>query len=794
MSTLHLSLLGPPEVRVDARVVTFPTRKALALLAYLALEPGSHPRELLALLLWPEASSERSYGSLRNTFSRLQTALREPGDRSPSPHLASTHLALAIGADADLILDLQIVEHAYALARAERSSRTSANPSTSLPALLAAMDCYRGDFLAGFSLGDAPAFDDWVGSQREAWRRRMGLILDRLSEIQYANGDLAQAAETAARWIVHDGLNEVAYRRKMRAHFAAGERGQALDTFEACRALLQTELHVAPEPDTQALADRIRAPHPGSISPIPDGDPSPTATTTAVTYLESVFAGRDVERRLLDHHYQSAVNGVPQVVVLRGEAGIGKSRLAHAFMSSVAVDGACVLQGGAFESGSHIPFQPWVEALRGALERGLIDRLTVKQTGWGALAQLVPDWPGREPDGLTKEDAHGRAAASTEHRHIFEALASLTQSLSEQSPLVILLDDLQWADGATLDTVSYAVRYWRAAAAHILVLIGIRAEALVPSVPPQPVDLSLWLSQLAHDAEVSQVELEPLSEDDTLRMVGSLLASPSPDFAQWIFNETHGHPFYLMETLKDLLERGALHPQRTTHGQWLFAVDHAHDLGQAVRVPSTVRFVIRSRLARLSPGAFNLLAAGTILDHGLTFDRLCAVANLTPDLGLPALDEILSARLLREVGQLGRASVYAFANDMIRDVAYTEAGDARRRLFHKRALETLEVEQDSAAMLAHHALAAGAVSAALAHSLAAGEEALRVSATHEARAHLDNARRLVQEAALAGAENEARLRDLYAQLGQAFELIDDPAQAAEAYADRGRLSSNRPRS
>ena len=109
-------------------------------------------------------------------------------------------------------------------------------------------------------------------------------------------------------------------------------------------------------------------------------------------------------------------------------------------------------------------------------------------------------------------------------------------------------------------------------------------------------------------------------------------------------------------------------------------------------------------------------------------------------------------------------------------------------------LETLEVEQDSAAMLAHHALAAGAVSAALAHSLAAGEEALRVSATHEARAHLDNARRLVQEAALAGAENEARLRDLYAQLGQAFELIDDPAQAAEAYADRGRLSSNRPRS
>jgi DNA-binding SARP family transcriptional activator len=96
--------------------------------------------------------------------------------------------------------------------------------------LQSAVACQRSDFIAGFSLGDAPSFDDWAATQREIWTRRLGLILDRLSEIQFAEGEFAGATETASRWIALDGLNEIAYRRKMRAHFAAGERRQALET------------------------------------------------------------------------------------------------------------------------------------------------------------------------------------------------------------------------------------------------------------------------------------------------------------------------------------------------------------------------------------------------------------------------------------------------------------------------------------------------------------------------------------------------------------------------------------
>jgi hypothetical protein len=112
-------------------------------------------------------------------------------------------------------------------------------------------------------------------------------------------------------------------------------------------------------------------------------------------------------------------------------------------------------------------------------------------------------------------------------------------------------------------------------------------------------------------------------------------------------------------------------------------------------------------LNRLSPNAFSLLAGGAVLEQRLTFERLCAISNVSEDLALPALDELISGRLLLETVHPGVTGAYAFTNDMLRDVVYTEAGDARRRLFHQRALKILEAAGDSAAVLAHHALAAG---------------------------------------------------------------------------------------
>jgi predicted ATPase len=271
-------------------------------------------------------------------------------------------------------------------------------------------------------------------------------------------------------------------------------------------------------------------------------------------------------------------------------------------------------------------------------------------------------------------------------------------------------------------------------------------------------------------------------------MIQSILSPPDTDFAQWLYDETHGHPLYLMETLKDLLERNVLHPNRREEEKWTFAVDAEHDLGRAVRVPSTVYAVIRSRLNRLSPDAFSLLAVGAVLEYQITFEHLCAISKVVEDLALPALDELISARLLLEATQPGVPSTYNFANDMLRDVVYTEAGDARRRLFHRRALEILEAAKASSAVLAHHAVSAGLPQAIFHHSLTAGREALRILAVREAIIHFEHALQLVRDTSLPEMPDKVELKDLYTQLGQAYELVGQTENALAINAERDKLS------
>ena len=776
--TLHLHLLGPPEAQLGETLLTFPTRKTFALLIYLALEGGAQPREHLATLLWPDSSSERSYASLRNTLGHLQSALSPDRDPVQTPYLSVTHHTLGLNPDADIDLDLHTVERAYAQALGDRSSRVPLENSAGPLLLQLAAACDHGDFLTGFSLGDAPGFDDWAAIQREVWRRRLGLILDRLSEIQFASGEFASATETIANWIALDTLNEVAYRRKMRAHFAAGERGQALETYAACRTVLADELSVEPESDTEALAARIRSQDDASLPPTLQAD-------TPVSYLENLFAGRIAENQTLVERYGHAAAGQLQIVILRGEAGIGKTRLAREFLAWANTQGAEVLQGDAFESGSHMPFQPLVEALRLWLDRETAPKDLLGESWLSLLSQILPELRDRYP-----ELPPAQLGATTDRTKLFESVVRLTLALADRVPLVLLVDDVQWADSATLDLLQYAIRRWRESAARIMLLVSLRSEALFPMTQPPQAGLVKWLGNVGRELAPYHLELGPLGEPETVQMIRSILAPPAADFAEWVFNETRGQPFYLMETLKDLLERGALHPKRQAGGTWAFEVDADHDLGEAVRVPSTVRAVIRSRLYRLSPRASTLLTAGAVLGQGITFERLCVVSNITEDAGLPALDELVSSRLLLEVTWPGAASAYVFANDMIRDVVYTEAGDARRRLFHKRALDVLEAAKDSEAVLAHHALAAGLAEAAFRHSLAAGQEALRFVAVSDAIVHFEKARRLVQEGVLVGAEFEALRRDLYVQLSQTYELVGQHQQAVAVAAELERLAPN----
>ncbi len=788
---LHLFALGPPEVRLGEHLVSFPTRKTLALLIYLAIESGAQPRETLAALLWPEASPERSHGSLRNTLDHLQTAIRQASGQAQTSYLLVTHNSLSLNPDANIDFDLKTVERAYDQARADRSSRTLPEGSASLPLLQSAAACQRGDFLAGFSLGDAPDFDDWAAIQREVWNRRLGLILDRLSEIQFAHGEFAGATETASHWITLDALNEIAYRRKMRAHFAAGERGQALKTYEGCRTILAAELGIEPEPDTVALAERIRIQAPLAPPQVRKALPKPRLPDTSINFLGSLFTGRNREYQTLIKCYETATEGQPQLAVLRGEVGIGKSRLARKFIQWASAQGAELLLGGAFESGSHLPFQPLVEALRLrlAVENSLADK--VDEIWLSPLSQLLPELRQHHPNLSPPPVEPLHLEAEDNQAQLYEPLVQSMLALAEQAPLVLFIDDLQWADSATLDLLQYAIRRWKDNAARILFLASLRSDALHPMTQPRPAGspqgLSLWLDHIAREVTPVHIELEPLDERETVQMMLSILSPPDADFAQWLYIETHGQPFYLIETLKDLLERRVLHPKRLVENQWTFSVDADHDLGRAVSVPFTVHAVIRSRLNRISPNAFSLLAGGAVLEHQITFERMCAISSLSEDQALPALDELISGRLLLESAQPGVVSDYAFTNDMLRDVVYTEAGDARRRLFHRRALEVLEKSGESAAVLAHHALAAGLAQDAFRYSLVAGREALRLSVVSEAIVHFERAYQFMKEAAQPEMPDGADLRDLYTQLSWAYQLAGQMEKAMAIEAEREKL-------
>ena len=793
--TLRIYSFGPPEIRLGGSLLTFPTRKTQALLLYLAIEAGLQQREHLATLFWPEASPERSHGNLRNTLRHLQRSLRNAAGVRQLPYLNVSHNSISLNFDTSVSLDLSTIEAAYAQARSDRSSRIPAEGTSNLPLFQAAAAFQRGEFLAGFSLGDAPEFDDWVASQREVWHRRLGLVLDRLTEILFTKGDFSSATDVASRWIAIDTLNELAYRRKMRAHFAAGERGQALETYEACRLLFAAELDIEPEPDTIALVEQIRSqphalPSAGTRAALQSRH-----SDTSVAFLGKLFAGRVQEYQTLTKTYALAAAGQPQIVILRGDAGIGKTRLATKFTVWAKGQNAELLHGNAYESGSYLPFQPLVDAIRRRLEAEKSPRDLLDDSWVPALSRLLPELQMLSQESPSLPDQAANSSAS----QLFEPFAQLTMKLAKRSPLVIFIDDVQWIDSVTLDFLQYAVRRWQVSvsqenntgASRILLLLSLRSTSLLPYNQPTQdggsFGLAEWIERVSRDLPPVHIALEPLGKLDTLQMISSILAPPAADFGEWLYSETNGHPFYLVETLKDLLERHILHPKHRGPGDWVFSVDAVHNLGQAVRVPSTVHAVIRSRMNRLSPDALSLLTGSAVLDQPVTFEHVCGIVNLGADLALPALDELLSGRLLLEVVQEGKESKYVLVNDMLRDVIYTEAGDARRRTYHRRALEILATARESSAVLAHHAFAAGIMPEAFHYSLAAGQEALHLLALGAAVTHFERAQQAIPNLLSTETLDKGELEELYTQLKLAYELSGKPEKALSIAAEHDLL-------
>jgi predicted ATPase len=794
MGQLSLAFLGEAEIRHAGRLVALPTRKALALLTYLAVEGGVHSREKLSALFWPESDSAQGRATLRSTLALLRDSFG-----AHDAHLLATRDSLAFDTASEFELDVWLVQAAAQATRelplisrlAPASTPQPANVRALLGQLKGATGRYRGDFLEGFSLSDAPEFDTWASFQRESLHRQATLVFDWLSQLQFEGGELVGAVETAARWVAHDVLSEAAHRRLMQLHFAAGDRAAALQAYEACRAVLERELQADPAPETEALADRIRRERVSARSGEGLSEATRSFTPSPFVLLaESPMVGRAAEHMALVAAYRLAYRGSPQAVLVEGEPGIGKTRLAKEFLAWARAQGADVLQGRAFETGG-IPYYPIAEALRERLGCEPDLRRLLSDTWLAELSRLLPELADRLP-GLPAPLAPGEAEART---RLFEVVMRIGQALADRAPLVLFVDDVQWADSATLEVLSYASRRWAALGARVLLLLAGRSEDLrAPGAGDSRATLALadWFASIHRDIPLTQVALSPLTREDTERLLQALIGAPrmedrSPSstldprsplepFSQWLFGETGGHPFFIIQTLKSLSERDLLH--RDEAGAWALAFDTAAadiDLGHVV--PAGVQELIRGRLTRLSPQALLACSAGAVLGDGCDFDSLRRVGGLDEPDGLVALEELLQRGLLRESG--GR---YFFAHDKLREVVYAEISDARRRIYHRRALQALESTAASPARLVRHALAAGLGAPAFRYSLAAGDEALRLFAVRAAIAHLEQARRLLTGEDGQGWQIPAADRDhLYLQLGRAYEFINNWEQALSAY-------------
>src|SRR5438093_10672797 len=242
MSVLRLNVLGPPEIFHDGSRPSFALRKAQALLLYLAVEGGLHPRGKLAALLWPDSEPQGARTALRNALTLLRHLLAGPdASASPHSHLLSEHELLGLDPHAPLELDLDVVQQAW-----HQAQRLSSAPSEEQRAALVAhvqhaLALVRGPFLDGFWLREEAPFDEWVQQQQHHWQIRLQLLFDRLSSWQEAAGELEQACATLTRWLGLDPLAEEAYRRLMRVHLAQGDPTAALQVYATCRAQLAEE-------------------------------------------------------------------------------------------------------------------------------------------------------------------------------------------------------------------------------------------------------------------------------------------------------------------------------------------------------------------------------------------------------------------------------------------------------------------------------------------------------------------------------------------------------------------------
>lgn len=627
---LRVDLLGGVEVSTSTSTST-PGRsstspRAVSLLAYLVSHPGiRQPRAHLAVLLWPDSQGQQARTNLRRELHHLRTLV---GD---SQCLEADGSSLRWRRGPNCVVDVHDFLDASAatttaLADGDRASVRRHSDR--------ALDVYRGPFLPGCD-------DDWCLSVREDLRRTCLDLCDHVADYWLSCDDPVAATAFARRRVVLEPWEELGYLTLMQAQRAAGDRSGAMRTYHRCASVLESELGVEPSPQLRAELTAVLsdlAPGPGDAEIESAGLPSSSVVSGLV--------GRENERGRLLSGWGRARSSCQLVVVL-GEAGVGKTRLVAEMASAVRKQGGLVVSTRCFAASRGVPLAPVADWLHSPPLKMATMRL---DPVWRAeVSRLVPDGDGEAGPGSgarAKVDAWQRS-------RFFEGL--VRAFLAVDRPVLLTIDDLQWCDRATMAWLTLLV------SAHGSAPLYVVATARDEEIAAQ--DPDGWLDGMRRAGHAEVLRLGNLSAPSAALLAQATLGREvNEEELVLLMSTTSGNPLFLLEVLR---ESGA------TPGP----VE-----------PADVRGVLDHRLSRLSEPAREVVTLAACVGRDFTLDLLIEACDLGEDVVVRQVDDLWRRRILEERGR-----GYDFAHDLLREAAYRMISPPRRWLLHRRLAQALQL-------------------------------------------------------------------------------------------------------
>ena len=617
----HLTRAGEPVAELPARVQALFTNTLLH-------RNAPRSRQQLAYIFWPESTDKQARTNLRRLLLLLRRALPQTDDL-----LEISDQSVGWRPRIPVALDLATFEDGLASAPAVGAGRRAA--------LTAAVTTYTGDLLPD-------CYDEWVLPERERLRNLYAQALGELVLLAETARDYPAAIAYARRLLRHDPLHETTYQQLMRLLALTGDRAASLQIYHTCATLLRREIGVEPGPETQQLYAQLLQQEGGSrAQPVV---PSAAGFNTPVNQL----IGRLPEWQILQRIWRQTSRGGPHWVLISGEAGMGKSRLAEEMLAWAERQAIPAAYARSYASTGRVSYGLFTDLLRNeSLRRGWekLDDLWLVE-----LSRLLPE--------INSARAHlpppTALAEEWQKRRLLEALA--LACLGDDRPRLLVLDDLHWAGRESLEFLAFLLRY--RSQARLLLVCTARSEEMLDNEA-----LQIVLAEATALNQLTQLPLAPLSAEETGQLAGQTGSAALDKAAtQRLHDDSGGNPLFVVEMV-----RAGNGEQRTATGTERSS-PFADRLSPIASLPPKIQAVITSRLDQLSPPAQEIAAQAAVLGRSFTYPVLAAASGLDEARLVDGLDELWRRRIIREVSGDG----YDFSHDRIRDVAYGVISQARR--------------------------------------------------------------------------------------------------------------------